>query len=79
MSKYLDFKTAQVWTEIASELKFEGIRPVSADLECIEIAEKSIEQKGIQVQKHQKSIIRRFEEVTLRVTPERKRRRTTVL
>ncbi|XP_027021008.2 cilia- and flagella-associated protein 69 [Tachysurus fulvidraco] len=54
---YLDFKVAEVWSEVKAELELEGVRLVSPDAETLS----SITQKSVEKAKHifllQKSII----------------------
>ncbi|KAJ3274779.1 hypothetical protein HDV01_001982 [Terramyces sp. JEL0728] len=45
ISKYLDFKTGEVWYEIGEELKYENIRPISPDLCCIRAIEQTVKAK----------------------------------
>ncbi|XP_064410355.1 cilia- and flagella-associated protein 69 [Latimeria chalumnae] len=35
ISRYLDFKVGEIWHEIETELKEEGVRPISPDLEAL--------------------------------------------
>ncbi|KAJ3211204.1 hypothetical protein HDU82_006437 [Entophlyctis luteolus] len=46
IAKFLDFKIGQVWEEISDELDYEGIRPVSPDLDCILTAKQVIMEKA---------------------------------
>lgn len=45
ISKYLDFKIGEVWTEVSKELYFENIRPVTPDVECIRQVQQEVEAK----------------------------------
>jgi hypothetical protein len=53
ISKYLDFKIGEVWTEIASELYYERIRPISPDSEILSQIQQEIEYKASTVLKKQ--------------------------
>ncbi|KAJ3088135.1 hypothetical protein HK102_009483 [Quaeritorhiza haematococci] len=53
IGKYLDFKIGEVWQEIATELHFENIKPVSLDQICIETSQQVIEEKAKAVQMKQ--------------------------
>ena len=63
ISKYLDFKIGEVWTEIGEELKYQGIRPISPDLDCIKAVEDCILKKAEHVYKKQVELDRKQGEV----------------
>ncbi|OAJ40742.1 hypothetical protein BDEG_24442 [Batrachochytrium dendrobatidis JEL423] len=63
ISKYLDFKIGEVWLEIADELKFEGIRPVSPDQDCINTVHAVIKKKAEGVYQRQSEIQRKADEI----------------
>ncbi|BFZ02069.1 hypothetical protein BsWGS_05107 [Bradybaena similaris] len=42
IERYLDFKLAEVWSEIIEELHAENVKPISADLEAIEAISKAM-------------------------------------
>ncbi|KAI9333936.1 armadillo-type protein [Zopfochytrium polystomum] len=56
ISKYLDFKIGEVWDEISDELDYEGVRPVSPDLDCILTAKLVVREKAKAVQLKQQEI-----------------------
>eukprot|EP00842_Homolaphlyctis_polyrhiza_P006983 jgi/Hompol1/874/HPOL_005283-RA len=62
ISKYLDFKIGEVWIEIADELEFEGIRPVSPDLDCINTVKQVIVKKAEGVYNKQTELLRKSDE-----------------
>lgn len=45
ISKYLDFKIGEVWSEIEEECKFQAIRPVSPDLYCLSSVKRTVADK----------------------------------
>ncbi|KAJ3346620.1 hypothetical protein HDU83_002823 [Entophlyctis luteolus] len=57
IAKFLDFKIGQVWEEISDELDYEGIRPVSPDLDCILTAKQVIMEKARAIIQKQDDII----------------------
>ncbi|KAJ3409452.1 hypothetical protein CcCBS67573_g01272 [Chytriomyces confervae] len=59
IAKYLDFKIGQVWEEISQELEYEGIRPISPDLDCIKTATQVIVDKARAIKQKQNEIIQR--------------------
>lgn len=65
ISKYLDFKISEVWSEISSELYFENIRPVTPDLECISVVEIESEIKAKIIQTKQFECIHKKNQVCL--------------
>ncbi|KAL2913810.1 hypothetical protein HK105_206689 [Polyrhizophydium stewartii] len=62
ISKYLDFKIGEVWAEIADELAFEGIRPVSPDLDCIQTVHQVVLKKAEGVLQRQMDLRRKSDE-----------------
>ncbi|KAJ3292855.1 hypothetical protein HK104_004956 [Borealophlyctis nickersoniae] len=62
ISKYLDFKLGEVWEEISDELDYDGIRPVSPDLECVMAAKGVVVEKAERVVAKQQDIVRRQQE-----------------
>ncbi|KAH6587539.1 hypothetical protein BASA50_002951 [Batrachochytrium salamandrivorans] len=63
ISKYLDFKIGEVWIEIADELGFEGIRPVSPDQDCIDTVRSVLQTKYDSVYQRQTEIQRQSDEM----------------
>ncbi|KAJ3068861.1 hypothetical protein HDU99_003087, partial [Rhizoclosmatium hyalinum] len=62
IAKYLDFKIGEVWEEISDELDYEGIRPISPDLDCINTAKQVIVEKAQAIQQKQADLIKRKNE-----------------
>ena len=59
ISKYLDFKIGEIWTELTSELYFENIRPVTPDQDCIDTVALEIKTKAQTIQSKQNEYIQR--------------------
>ncbi|KAJ3039751.1 hypothetical protein HDV00_011878 [Rhizophlyctis rosea] len=57
IAKYLDFKIGEVWDEISAELEYEGIRPVTPDLECVKTAKEVTVDKAKVVLEQQLELI----------------------
>ncbi|KAJ3057523.1 hypothetical protein HK097_004045 [Rhizophlyctis rosea] len=58
IAKYLDFKIGEVWDEISAELEYEGIRPVTPDLECVSTAKEVTVDKANVVLQQQLELIK---------------------
>jgi hypothetical protein len=63
IEKYLDFKLGEIWEEIASELEYEAIRPITPDGDCIRLSRQMIRKKADTVLLKQKEIARKKQEV----------------
>ncbi|KAJ1100804.1 hypothetical protein NDU88_005879 [Pleurodeles waltl] len=57
ISRYLDFKVGEIWSEISAELAEEGFRPVTPDEEALEVIGKAFENSGKMVASHQATIL----------------------
>eukprot|EP00731_Ephydatia_muelleri_P028307 Em0019g1180a len=57
IQSYLDFKSGEVWYEVAGELAQEGLRPVTPDQECLQDILHMYEKKAEEVLKHQHELI----------------------
>jgi hypothetical protein len=60
----LDFKLGEVWDEIEEELHYDGIRPVSPDVESISIARQVVRKKATQVKQKQTKVLKKELEVS---------------
>jgi len=58
----LDFKIGEIWVEIDDELSYQGVRPVSPDLKCIETAHAMTTKKALDTLEKQKELARKDEE-----------------
>ncbi|XP_077347010.1 cilia- and flagella-associated protein 69 isoform X2 [Lithobates pipiens] len=65
ISRYLDFKVGEVWSEIRAELNAEDIKPVTSDYEALEVIEKSTENIGKLVATHQTEMIENHQQMNL--------------
>ncbi|TPX40959.1 hypothetical protein SeMB42_g03105 [Synchytrium endobioticum] len=59
IAKYLDFKLGEVWEEICNELDHEGVRPVTPDLECVQISKQVQIEKSQVVQQRQLELVKK--------------------
>ncbi|KAI8913594.1 armadillo-type protein [Gorgonomyces haynaldii] len=62
ISKYLDFKIGEVWSEIAQEMKYERVRPISPDADCLNCVEECVQKKVEAVHKRQVELSRKTNE-----------------
>ncbi|XP_048085313.1 cilia- and flagella-associated protein 69-like isoform X2 [Alosa alosa] len=62
VSRYLDFKTGEVWEEISRELALEGVRPVTPDAEALQTISQATEDTAKRVSEQQSAILQRQEE-----------------
>ena len=53
ISKYLDFKIGEVWSELSTELFYDRVRPISPDAEILSQIQSEIEYKANMVLKKQ--------------------------
>ncbi|KAM4689184.1 cilia- and flagella-associated protein 69 [Discoglossus pictus] len=65
ISRYLDFKVGEVWSEITSELKAENIKPVTSDQEVLEVISKAAENISRVVASHQTEMIENYRQMEL--------------
>lgn len=65
ISRYLDFKVGEVWSEIRAELNAENIKPVTSDYEALEVIEKSTENISKLVATHQTEMIENHQQMNL--------------
>ncbi|XP_040208378.1 cilia- and flagella-associated protein 69 isoform X1 [Rana temporaria] len=65
ISRYLDFKVGEVWSEIRAELDAENIKPVTSDYEALEVIEKSTENISKLVATHQTEMIENHQQMNL--------------
>lgn len=63
ISKYLDFKIGEVWEEIAEELEFMGVRPVTPDQECVNAAKLAAQEKNEKLAGKQRELLKKKEEM----------------
>ncbi len=64
IQKYLDFKISEIWHEIDQELKFDGVRPVTPDQECLRLAQTVSKSKADSVCKQQMEIAQKQHRVS---------------
>ncbi|XP_066525431.1 cilia- and flagella-associated protein 69-like isoform X2 [Hoplias malabaricus] len=57
VSRYLDFKTGEVWNEVSAELELEGVRPITPDAEALSTITQTIEDTAKNVCTLQQSIL----------------------
>eukprot|EP00794_Sanderia_malayensis_P003621 gene3621-4134_t len=57
IERYLEFKTLEVWREIAEELQQENVRPITPDLECINGIIETLEDRAATVSSVQKMLV----------------------
>jgi hypothetical protein len=60
---YLDFKVGEVWSEIATELAVEGVRPTTPDEEMILAAHEAGLSKSVSLKQEQEEILRATQQV----------------
>ncbi|KAM9308129.1 cilia- and flagella-associated protein 69 [Gastrophryne carolinensis] len=65
ISRYLDFKLGEVWSEIQAELKAENLQPVTSDQEVLEVIEKASENISKLVASHQTEMIENHQQMEL--------------
>ncbi|XP_077124392.1 cilia- and flagella-associated protein 69 isoform X1 [Ranitomeya variabilis] len=65
ISRYLDFKAGEVWSEIRAELKAENIRPVTSDQEALDVIERAAENISKLVAAHQTEMIENHQQMEL--------------
>ncbi|XP_063777580.1 cilia- and flagella-associated protein 69 isoform X2 [Pseudophryne corroboree] len=65
ISRYLDFKVGEVWSEIRAELNVENIRPVTSDHEALDVIEKHTENVSKDVAAHQTEMIENHQQMEL--------------
>ncbi|XP_031441920.1 cilia- and flagella-associated protein 69 [Clupea harengus] len=59
VSRYLDFKTGEIWEEISRELALDGVRPVTPDAEALETISQATEDTAKRVAEQQTAILQR--------------------
>ncbi|MEE6466773.1 hypothetical protein FKM82_007045 [Ascaphus truei] len=65
ISRYLDFKVGEVWSEIRAEIKAEGFKPVTSDQEALDVIAKSTENISTIVASHQTEMIDNYHQMEL--------------
>ncbi|XP_053571678.1 cilia- and flagella-associated protein 69 [Bombina bombina] len=65
ISRYLDFKVGEIWSEIKAELKAENINPVTSDQEVLDVIEKATENICKIVASHQTEMIENHQQIEL--------------
>ncbi|XP_075683735.1 cilia- and flagella-associated protein 69 isoform X2 [Rhinoderma darwinii] len=65
ISRYLDFKVGEVWSEISLELNSENIRPVTSDQEALDVIERAAENISKLVATHQTEMIENHQQMEL--------------
>ncbi|KAI4889474.1 hypothetical protein NFI96_015244 [Prochilodus magdalenae] len=65
VSRYLDFKTGEVWSEVSAELELEGVRPITPDAEALSTIAQTSEDTARHVCSLQQSILEQQEQEDL--------------
>ncbi|XP_053324126.1 cilia- and flagella-associated protein 69 [Spea bombifrons] len=65
ISRYLEFKVGEVWSEIRAELKAENIKPVTCDQEVLDVIAKASENISKIVASHQTEMIENHQQMEL--------------